>query len=192
MDVLEYARIAQAAYSQKPTFGDEKSAARAILSDHIVSFPGTNNIACWLADLNVETIYIPELGIIHEGFWNAFRSIQLDLMQQSPEIIVGHSEGAALSIIYAAMLCIAKKPPKYVYAFEPPRVSTDTSIGNLLRRSNVNLFLFKNGNDIVPDVPRLVHDWQHPCELIHIGKPSLPIPNVQDHLIENVIHSLSP
>ncbi|MGT2473201.1 hypothetical protein [Paraburkholderia terrae] len=50
--------------------------------------------------------------------------------------------------------------------------------------------LYRNGEDVVPLVPRAMHPWQHPGSPTAAGKPSLPMPNVQDHFIERVIGSL--
>jgi hypothetical protein len=194
MDALPYAQLAKAAYSDIPTIGAEDSAARAVVTTMpdgtAVAFPGTNNIACWLADLDAEVTDIVGLGGVHAGFWRAFQSISPALMQRAPQTTVGHSEGAALAIIYAAALCLAGKPPMAVYGFEPPRVSVDGTIGALLAEHGVKVYLYRNGEDLVPLVPRLLHVWQHPAELIAIGTPSEPLPNVTDHMIDNVIAAL--
>jgi predicted lipase len=196
MKALQYALLAKAAYSTAPTIGREDGAARAIISDtddgQVISFPGTNNIATWLADLNVDTVNVIGLGELHEGFWDAFNDIRSPLMQNSPAVTCGHSEGAALALIYAAALCFIGKPPKAVYAFEPPRISCDPTIKALFVEHGVQVYLYQNGNDIVPDVPRLIHDWQHPGQLIRIGEASEPFPNVTDHMIDNVIGALMP
>lgn len=188
---LKYALLAQAAYSEKPTFGDENSAARAIVSNNddgqVISIPGTDNIACFLADLDIETITVNGLGRMHSGFYEAFLEMKSQLMLCAPSVITGHSLGAALSLIYAAELCLAGKPPKAVYAFEPPRISTDSVIAELLASHGVSLHLTQFGQDIVPMIPRILHDWQHPSWLIKIGRPHLTIPNVHDHSIDNVV-----
>lgn len=190
--VLHYAERAHAAYPDLPTYGDENSAGRANVYDDgkTVAFPGTDNIACWLADLDVDVITVPGLGGIHEGFWDAYNLIHADVIKLAPEVSCGHSEGAALALIYGAMLCLAGKPPKAIYAFEAPRITIDDTIGNLFKAHNVPVYIYRNGNDIVPMVPRLVHDWRHPAPLIAIGEPSLPIWNVEDHFMKHVIAAL--
>ncbi|HET8689578.1 MAG TPA: Mbeg1-like protein [Methanosarcina sp.] len=195
MKALQYALLAKAAYSTKPDIGDKNSSARAIISKtddgQVISFPGTDNIACWLADLNIDTVNAIGLGNVHEGFWNSFYEIHNELIEQSPSVLCGHSEGAALSLIYGAMLCFMKKPPKSIYAFEAPRISTDNTMAKLFSDNNVQVFIYQNGKDIVPDIPRLFHKWQHPAPIINVGTPIEPWPNVHDHLIDNVIKSLS-
>ncbi|MDE1943551.1 MAG: lipase, partial [Betaproteobacteria bacterium] len=156
-----------------------------------VAFPGTNNVACWLADLDVALTTVRGMGRVHAGFWGAYASIEGPLMDQSPEVTCGHSEGAALALLYGGALCLAGKPPKAVYAFEPPRVSIDGVLAKLFQRCGVQLLLTQNGEDVVPQIPRLLHTWQHPGELTRIGKAYEPFPNVEDHLIEHVIEALS-
>jgi len=194
MNALPYALIAQAAYSDPPDIGRADTAARAIKTVNadglIVTFPGTSNLACWLADLDVSVVGVEGLGTLHEGFWNALGEIEADLLALDPDVTCGHSEGGALAILYAAVLCLDGRPPKAVYAFEPPRVSVDNTLASLLTQHGVQLLLTQNGEDVVPLVPRLLHDWQHPGPLTRIGKASEPFPNVEDHLIENVIRAL--
>ena len=188
-----YASLAARAYATAPTVGREDSAARAVFFDPAtVGFPGTNNLACWLADLDAGTTYVPGLGMLHSGFWHAYDAL---LSQQlmactGVEVTLGHSEGAALAILYAADLCRAGKPPKAVYAFEPPRVSRDGTLAALFAAHGVELHLYQNGEDVVPMVPRIPGDWQHPAPLQRIGRARFPFPNVDDHLIDHVVAAL--
>ena len=197
MNVLTYALLAESAYTSKPTFGDEDSASRAYVSEtdegQCVSFPGTDNAACFLADLDIETISISGLGTIHAGFYEAFLPLKAQLMLCEPTVITGHSLGASLAILYAAELCLAGTPPKAVLAFEPPRVSIDDALAKLFAAHRVKLLLTWYGEDIVTTVPRLFHNWQHPCELTRIGSTwmeRLPVPivNIQDHAITNCVN----
>ncbi|CAG9263948.1 conserved hypothetical protein [Burkholderia diffusa] len=191
MTPRDYALLAQRAYTTPPQIGVEAGAARAIVEGSAVAFTGTNNVACWLADLDVGTVAVDGLGTLHAGFWRAFCSIRSSLMAlPAPAVTVGHSEGAALAILFAAASCQVGRPPKDVYAFEPPRVSADGVLGALLAAHGVRMHLYRNGADVVPLVPRLLHAWQHPAPLIGIGAPSLPVPNVEDHFIDRVIAAL--
>lgn len=194
MTPADYARLAARAYSTPPTVGREDSAARAVdFGQGVVGFPGTNNLACWLADLDAGTTYVPGLGKLHSGFWCAFDTLLAEpLMRRTDvEITLGHSEGAALALLYAAALCQAGKPPKAVYAFEPPRVSADGTLAALFAAHGVQLLLTQNGEDIVPMVPRVLDDWQHPAPLTRIGRAKFPFPNVDDHMIDRVVAALS-
>ena len=193
MTPVDYALLAARAYSEPPTFGLPSSAARAVVfGQGVVGFPGTNNMACWLADLDATTVDVLGMGRLHAGFWRAFQQIADPLMALTDvDVTLGHSEGAALAILYAAQLCIAGKPPKQVFAFEPPRVSADGTLAALFATYGVTLTLTQNGNDVVPDVPRLLEPWQHAAPLRRIGSAAFPFPNVDDHLIAHVVVALA-
>jgi len=191
MTPRDRALLAQRAYFTPPQIGEASGAARAIVEGDAVAFPGTNNLACWLADLDVAVEVVPGLGALHAGFWRAFSSIQGALLAlPPPAVTVGHSEGAALAILFAAVLCVAGTPPREVYAFEPPRVSADATLAALFQAHGVQMHLYRNGGDVVPLVPRLLHPWQHSSPLREIGNPPLIDPNVEDHFIERVIAAL--
>ena len=49
MTPQDYARLAQRAYQLQPQIGAPASAARAIVEGDAVAFPGSDNLACWLA-----------------------------------------------------------------------------------------------------------------------------------------------
>lgn len=192
MTPRDYALLAQRAYTTPPLIGLEASAARAIVQGSAIAFPGTNNAACCLADIEAGVTQVDGLGALHEGFWRALCSIIGRLMAlPAVEVTVGHSEGAALAILFAAVQCQAGRAPKAVYAFEPPRVSVDDTLAALFAAHGVQVNLYRNGGDIVPMLPRLRHAWQHCAPLNQIGKSSLPVWNEEDHPIERVIEALT-
>lgn len=193
MSPRDFALLAQEAYTAAPDIGNADSASRAIVrhtdAGLCIAFPGTDNAACWVADLNAVPISVPGMGEVHRGFQQAWEAISVPVLAAiagQPVTLVGHSLGAAIALIAAAAMTIGGNPPAAVHAFEPPRVSPGMAVRTLL--ANVPLHLYKNGLDIVPDVPI---GWQHAGLLINIGKPVLPIPNVIDHAIERVISALT-
>lgn len=192
MTPYDYALIADEAYSADPDIGEEDTASRAIVRNTpdglCIAFPGTNNLASWIADLDAHMVPVDGIGPVHHGFWKAWLAIAdpvLNAIGDQPVTFVGHSLGAAIAIMAAAMATAAGKPPIAVYGFEPPRVSSDMSIRTLL--AGVPLHLYRNGNDIVPTVP-----WgcYHAGILTGIGEALLPIPNVQDHMMTRVLGAL--
>ena len=196
--LLQYALMAQEAYSAKPDIGIENTASRAIVRGNAIAFPGTNNIACALADMQFDVIQTMSLGRLHKGFWDAYLAIATDLLKQSPEIIVGHSLGGALALIYGGALCILGTAPKFIYAFEPPMVSVDSILGDVLKAHGVQVTITHNGCDIVPCIPHLDENWQQPGEVTELCTTGYPYPdiswdavaNIEDHLISNVIRSI--
>jgi hypothetical protein len=187
MTPQEAALLAQRAYTEH-TLGIADSASRALVVGDAVAFPGTDNPACWLADLDARVIAVPGMGYAHEGFWKAWQNLSDEILWLKPRILIGHSLGAAIAILAAGALCVAGTPPNAVYGFEPPRVSTDDTLGRLLAR--VSVMLYRNGNDVVPMIPRIIHDWQHPVALTAIGTPILPVPNIEDHYMERILNAL--
>lgn len=189
MTPRDFALLAQEAYTAVPDIGKADSASRAIVRETsvslVVAFPGTDNGDCVLADLDIIATPVPGIGAVHRGFWQAWQAIAVDVLAAidgKPVTLVGHSLGAAIAIMAAAEMTSSGNPPATVYGFEPPRVSTDYAIRALLAK--VPMHLYRNGNDIVPDLPPR---WRHAGPLEQIGTPALPWPNVQDHRIARVV-----
>jgi len=195
---LTYALLSQEVYTAKPQIGDERSSARAIIESTIdgtaFAFPGTDNIACWLADLDCGVVRT-ELGRVHNGFNTAANLIRTEIEAKvstvpKPIILTGHSEGAALALLLGGYLSASGHACKAIFAFEPPRVTADNVLGDLLKQHGVYVYATEHGQDIVPMVPRLLFPWQHPVPLTPIGTPTLPFPNVTDHEMARVVDAV--
>lgn len=196
MTPRQAAEYARRAYVEPPTVGEVDSSSRALIEvlpdgTVVVAFRGSDNAATWAHDLDVETVRVQGLGEVHRGFWRALKPLMSALFVAiggKPVIFVGHSLGAAMALLAAADYSDYGHPPKEVWAFEPPRVSCDDSVADLL--VNVPTYLYRNGLDVVTDVPCLLHSWRHPATLIQIGRSALPVPNIEDHNILRVIQAL--
>lgn len=193
MSPYDFALLAQEAYSAKPDIGEADSASRAIVrtteAGLCVAFPGTDNVDGWIADLDAARHAVPGVGEVHRGFWQSWQAIAPAVtasIGNQPVTFVGHSLGAAISIMAALSGALAGRPPVAVYGFEPPRVSVGPGVARVL--ADVPVYLYRNGKDIVPDVPP---DMSHAAGLTGIGKASLPFPNVRDHFLARVIPALA-
>lgn len=189
MNARDYALLAQEAYTAAPDIGKADSASRAIVRDTdaglVVAFPGSNNLPCWIADLDAMPMDVAGMGSVHRGFYEAWQAISVEVLAAidgRPVTLVGHSLGGAIALLAAAAMAVGGNPPSAVYGFEPPRVSYDMTIRVLLRQ--VPLHLYRNGSDPVTDLPL---GGMHPWFLTHIGRPSSVILRISDHFIENVI-----
>lgn len=192
MTPRDFALLAKEAYTATPDIGVANSASRAIVrhtdAGLVIAFPGTDNAACFAADFDIEPFDVAGVGKVYRGFWNAWEAISLPVLaavKGYPVTLVGHSLGAAMALCAAAYMTVGGNPPSAVFAFEPPRVGDDMGIRTAL--ASVPLYLFRNGNDMVTDLPPEGH---HPAMLTPIGSPAFPFPNLADHAIERVIAAL--
>lgn len=192
--LLKYALLAQSCYKDKPTYGVENSASRAVVYGDVVAIPGTNNIVCALADMTFDTMNCA-LGKVHEGFYQAYAEMRVALLRISPKVVVGHSLGGSMALIYGAELCLSGKPPDAIFAFEAAMPSVDSVLGDILRAHHVPVYITHHGHDIVPCEPSITGNWQMPAPVIELCETEFPYPNISwhvmenisDHLIENVI-----
>ena len=192
MIALDFALIAQEAYSTTPDIGVARGPSCAIVRDvadgRVIAFPGTDSVADLLADFDVRPDPVPFLGHVHGGFWSAYLAIQREIIDAASGrevIFVGHSLGAALAIVAAASFVSNGNPVKAVWGFAPPRVSPDSGIAAVLSKTPTTLY--RNGNDAVPAVPPL---WPQSGSLIQIGKAALPFINLKDHALSRYIDAL--
>ncbi|MGC1550830.1 MAG: hypothetical protein WA777_20095 [Rhodanobacter sp.] len=187
MNPVDYALLSKQAYSDAPTIGDPASASRMHVYGDVHVFRGTDDFMSAFSDANCTIVNVWGLGHIHAGFYAALAAIlPACLALPRPVAVAGHSLGAALAIIYAAVLAqLGVVVP--VYAFEPPRLCSDGIMAELLSTKQVPFYATRNGRDLVTQVPPML---TLPGELTLIGTPSLPIDNIADHNINRVIAAL--
>jgi triacylglycerol lipase len=188
MNPVDYAILARRAYTDSPTVGKADSASRMHVYGDVHVFRGSDDVDSWLHDFDIALVPVPGLGHIHAGFYSAWLDICKEcLALPAPKAIAGHSLGAALAIICAAEWAL-KGVIVPVYAFEPPRLCADNTLMGLLKSLGIPWFACRNGNDLVTQIPI---GLALPGPLTRIGKPSLPIENVEDHSIDRVIEALA-
>lgn len=194
MTPRDFALIAQEAYSAAPDIGKADSASRAIVRQTaagcVVAFPGSDNLDCWLTDFDMTRLAVPGIGVVHQGFYQAWQAIAVDVLAAvdgRPVTLVGHSLGGAIALMAAADMMQSGIKPAALYGFEAPRVSPTTCIADLL--APIDPWLCRNGSDPVPDVPPR---WKPGGAVRQIGKRPGIIPDVRDHLlVDSVIPALA-
>lgn len=188
MQPVDYALLAQRAYTDTPTVGQADSASRMHVYGDVHCFRGTDDALSVLDDADCVPTHVRTLGMVHNGFWRALQVILPDCLQLPvPRAVTGHSLGAAMAILYAGALAQAGHVVE-VYAFEPPRICADEVLADLFRAKSVPWFATRNGHDIVTQLPPLL---SLPGPLTRIGKPSFSLDNLTDHSIDRVIAALA-
>jgi len=184
---LDAAILARSAYLDAPTVGDAASASRMRVYGNVHAFRGTDDLHSLLADVNFGTTNVWGLGRIYDGFFYSLAAIlPACLALDRPQVVVGHSLGAAMAIIYAAILAELGTIVS-VYAFEPPRMCADDTMQKFLQEKGVGWFATRNGNDLVTQIPACL---SLPGSIQHIGHAMAAFPNTFDHGIERVIEAL--
>lgn len=188
MKPVDYALLARLAYTDAPTVGNADSASRMHVYGDVHCFRGTDDMASVLSDADIRAMSVPGLGKVHAGFYNALGAIlPVCLSLNRPRAVTGHSLGAAMAILYAAVLATLGHVVE-VYAFEPPRLCADDVLAKLLLDKKVPFYATRNGHDLVTQVPL---GMTLPGLLTVIGKPSAPFDNITDHDISRVVSALS-
>jgi hypothetical protein len=173
MSPADVARISAKSYSYATwTAGELSAFYSAVGNDRVIAIPGTKpEIGEWLRDFDAMPVWDRKLGICHRGFRDGalelYRASGLRVRDFSGSIIVGHSLGGALALLLAGILTVEHCPPCAVVTFGAPRCGS-WKLRRLLRR--MPLWLYRNGDDPVPDVPWLPGLYLHPRALIPVGE----------------------
>jgi len=195
-----YAKLCQDAYSTTPTIGHPQGAARCVIRDspdgRVFTFVGTDNFASTIEDLEFIPEDIKGMGQVHGGMYRDLMKIHDALWQamgNQKVILNGHSLGADHAILWGAYLCLFRRPPEAIFAFEPAKPSCDDTIARLFTANQIPLFISTHGSDPVPQLPLtidVIADWQFPGPTTHLGKPASLPHSIEDHRIGNVIQGL--
>lgn len=126
-------------------------------------FRGTTDLKDWLIDFEAIPNKWSGQGLVHKGFEDALQlvwdkiaaSLKTNVPSDCPLFIAGHSLGAALATLAAALL-----QPRALYTFGSPRVG-DNTFGATL--SSVKNFRVVNNRDLVPTQPP-------PLPFHHVGE----------------------
>ncbi len=148
-------------------------------NEHVIAFRGSTTIEDWLRDFQGLMIQDPELGGVETGFMKGIRDVLANVGDEinglyCPKLyITGHSLGAARALLFAALVCAQghAQAIQKVAVFGSPRPG---GVKVLKLLNNVPVNSYKNGNDLVCDVPFDIQNfapYMHPRQLIKVDVP---------------------
>ncbi len=129
----------------------------------LLVFRGTDDLMDSLTDIDVMLDKWAGAGLVHQGINQAFetiwRQIEPQLTGDSPLFYTGHSLGAALATLTAAL-----KPPRALYTYGSPLTGNSDFTASL---SGVPVFRVVNNRDVVTTVPPPL-GYRHVGELHYV------------------------
>ena len=116
------------------------------------------------ADLKFQLFPLGTEGSVHTGFWNALDTVWDEVVadynefcEERPVTFTGHSLGAALATIAMSRLDLRNAE---LYTYGSPRVGDDIFKATFSYRF-MNVYRFRNQNDIVTRHPMAIWDYRH-------------------------------
>ena len=124
----------------------------------VLSFRGSDPVTLpnWVTDMVVQLVACKEYdGRVHYGFssvlrrsWGRIQTL-LDVVENRPLFLTGHSLGGALAVLSACRLARAGRPPVAIYTFGSPRVGDPTFCAGYA----LPTYRIVNRLDLVPEMP---------------------------------------
>lgn len=154
-------------------------------------FPGSYELSDWIHDFEVVKVHRDDMGDIHLGFaktWDLLKDEVVKRLDKTKKLYVGgHSLGGAVACVAALSLYNKGFKIESVHTYGQPRVGNYEWKKKFVK-SKIQLYRFRNGDDIVSTIPKLFY-W-HVGEEVHINRRgffSWLHDNFTDHLITNYI-----
>ena len=122
---------------------------------------------------------MPKTWRAHRGFvrvWKSIISCVKDVIADpsiKQIITVGYSHGAALTCLAQEYVWFNRPDIRdncFAFAFESPRVFCGWRVPKQLKERWNNLFVFRNGKDLVTHLPPLLFGFKHVGNFIKIGQ----------------------
>jgi hypothetical protein len=171
---LDLATICAALYADQPDgywaalwpHDGGYAALRRLKGVDVVVWRGSETFADWMQDLTADPVTDPKLGMVHGGFWRGVQSVHdvIAAAIKQPFYVVGHSLGAAHSLIDACLLKNAGRQLLGVTTFGSP---CPGGIGLSHVLWNVAGHDYRNRSDGVTDVPQGL-GYMHPRTLTSV------------------------
>lgn len=132
-----------------------------------VTFRGTSSFKDVLIDIDIRTIRIKDKIRVHEGFYNQFKSVEIEITKRLIKnldakniIFCGHSLGGALAQLAAAYYGeILDFSNVICHTFGSPRVGNKYFVEWFSKHVDENVRI-ENNRDPVPMIPQMAY-WHH-------------------------------
>ncbi len=132
-----------------------------------VTFRGTSSFKDVITDMNIRTIRIKDKIRVHEGFYNQFKSVEIEITKRLIKhidakniIFTGHSLGGALAQLAAAYYGeILDFSNVICHTFGSPRVGNKYFVEWFSKHVDENIRV-ENNRDPVPMIPQFPY-WHH-------------------------------
>lgn len=143
-----------------------------LLDDTIIfSFAGTETFLDFIKDACMLPVYHKYLGVVAQGFLmgvdTIYKVLSTYLKSATNIAITGHSLGCAHGLLIVGLLIKDGFTVESLDLFAPPKVC-DFYLHNTIMAKVANIRAFKNGIDLVPELP-LSNKW-HQFNLIHLDE----------------------
>lgn len=134
---------------------------------NVFAFRGTDEAADVLRDIRALPWWTKGLGWCPAGFVKAAEPVLIKLMSialkenlsMSQIVLTGHSLGGAIAIIVGAKLALLGHPVQEIVTFGTPRC------GRLKVLDKTNVTMYRNGKDVVPQLPPLMRRHKKPLKI---------------------------
>ncbi|MEO0972867.1 MAG: lipase family protein [Pseudomonadota bacterium] len=166
----------------------------------VILFRGTQYLADWLTNLNLSVSRSASHQPVHDGFNQAFRSMEPQLRPFLDDIVrqgvreihcVGHSLGGALATLCADWIHARYHRKAYVYTFGAPRVGLFTFAGATTKQLGAErIYRAYHRTDIVPCIPPWpFYHAPHPGQDYYLPSPGV-VPLAEYHAMSHYIDSV--
>ena len=140
-----------------------------------ITFAGSETSLDWVRDFTAEPFHHPDLGTIHEGFWQGMQQAFISLRPRlsGSLSIQGHSLGCAHSAILAGLCAVNGIAVDHLFLYAPPRPGY-AQLSHIVRRHCGEVKAYRNGCDPVPEMPidiPFIAPWKDIAPLIALNSP---------------------
>lgn len=151
-----YAPITPGVFSKTWAFGGINVGYALVDGCVTFTFAGSECRADWVRDFKAVPFKHPQLGTLHQGFWDGMDGVMEELhpyfAASVPVAIQGHSLGCSHAAIFAGLCATHGLRVDLLCLFAPPRMSYQ-KLRDILKAHVGKILAFRNGFDPVPEVP---------------------------------------